>query len=157
MIRLTQTRTGRPAGNCLETSIACILEVPVEEVPDLYDPSEDPDSPTWRHARWAVLHAWLRARGLMYVQVQEPPAAAFPVFAHWFGADFVATSHYLRMGYNPDGVGHATVGLRDEMVWDPNPLRRGITGEDEVVFLVPLEMISAEWRGWPGLRLRSAS
>lgn len=151
MIGVTQSRTGRPAGNCTEASIASILGVPLEAVPDLYDPEEDPESPTWRQARWKVLHDWLLTEhGLKYVQVRLPPAQALPIIARGIGEEALRNTYHLLMGKNPDGLGHAVVGLNGEMVWDPNPRRRGIVDADEVVFLLPATLFPKEFRDWPG-------
>jgi len=152
MIRVTQTRTGKPAGNCTEAAIASILECRLEDVPDLFDPTEDPDSLTFRNARFVLLHDWLRVRGLMYGQIQAHPSLAIPKFASMFGDAFVADRYHLLGGYSPDGVGHMTVGLMGDVVWDPNPLRRGIVDPDEVTFFVPLEKLPNHVREWPGIQ-----
>ena len=55
------------------------------------------------------------------------------------------------MGKNPDGIGHAVVAIGGEMVWDPNPRRRGIIEPDEVCFLLPIACIPPEYHEWPGL------
>lgn len=152
MIPVTQTRTGFPAGNCTEATIASILEIPLSEVPDLFDPEEDPVSTTWRQARWIEMHRWLLEKhGLKYVQVCLPPEQALPIFVNGLGEETVRTTYHMLMGKNPDGLGHAVVGLNGEMVWDPNPLRRGIVDPDEVVFLVPVNYLPAECRDWPGV------
>lgn len=149
---VTQTRTGRPAGNCTEAAIASILEVPLEAVPDLFDPEADPEAEGWRDHRWKVVHDWLLAEhGMKYVQIRRPPSEALPIIAQGIGEERMRTTHHLLMGKNPDGVGHAVVALAGEVVWDPNPRRRGITDPDEVVFLLPADLFPPECREWPGL------
>lgn len=156
MIPVTQTRIGRPHGNCTEACIASVLEVGIDAVPDLYDPDHEWGSPDFRKAQFLRLHTWLlEVHGLKYVQILAPPRRALPVFAELL-EDAFFTTHHLLMGYNPDGVGHCTVGLAGRMVWDPNPLRRGIVDADEVVYLLPADMFLERHRDWPGLALAPA-
>lgn len=150
VIPVTQTRVGFPSGNCTEACIASILGLPLEVVPDLYDPNVDHTQDDARHPRWLAMHAWLLGRNLKYVQIRLPPERALAYAGEALGPT-VRMMHHLLMGYNPDGIGHAVVALGGLMVWDPNPLRRGIVNPDEVCFLLPASMFPEYCREWPGL------
>lgn len=141
MICLTQTRTGFPAGNCTETSMACILELPVEVLPPLWSRKTGRSEATW-----CRLHTALRDLGYVLVwadiELQHTPvrfnelwpwhpAAAFP---EW-------RSFHLLGGPNPDELSHCVVGYNGEMFWDPNPRRRGIVAVDGIGALVPIDRV----------------
>ena len=149
---VTQTRTGSPTGNCSEACIASLLEVEIEEVPDLLDLEHEPGDPEFRLAGWARMHAFLHARGLQFVQVSHFPAVALAMMVNRFGVR-VRGMHHVAAGPNPDGLGHAVVALWGVPVWDPNPSRRGITSVEEMWFLIPLDWIEEECRTWPGIKL----
>lgn len=152
---VTQTRVGAPQGNCTEAAIASILGVHLTAVPDLYDHVTKPTTfGPWREARFAELHRWLLDEfGLKWCQVLGDWSVAEDVLEARFGRREIRDTHYLMMGRNPDGVGHATVGRNGTMVWDPNPARRGLIDNDENVFLLPAAYFPAEARHFPGIGL----
>lgn len=165
MIGITQTRTGYGRGQCTEASIASLLEVPLETVPDIwagpYAPldAQQPLELSIKMWEWlkrehgvmlcgiklrerapTIREAWLRADGL------------FPF--DWSESEWAR--YHIAIGPNPDGVEHCVVAERGELAWDPNPRRRGIVACQFVQWLVPLclfpadadalDLPSAEWR-----------
>lgn len=155
---VTQTRTGVPQGNCTEACIASVLEVPLEEVPDLYDATTDTGHDP---ERWTQLRQWLRERGFLWM-FADFKARDLPLrfVDHWQFApdDFLTqidwdTSHYFFCGPNPDGLPHCVVAQGGQVVWDPNPFRRGITAVDGLVYLTPLAILPPEMHDWPAIQL----
>jgi hypothetical protein len=154
MIPVTQTRNGCPSGNCTEASIASLLGIGLDEVPDLYDPAAPPD-------RWTTFPAlcdWLRARGLMWVRVMSPPVGE-PGPALWWAPEWlpawVISEYHLIGGESVRGIGHMVVGRHGEIVWDPHPARAGLSTIEDMTFLVPLEAVPEEYRHGTALEIRA--
>lgn len=121
MIKVIQTRTGAPEGNCEAACYASIFELSIDGVPDPRWPSDVPwqeaqDGPQQteagravRQSRYEVFDAWLAARGLTMLAIAVTPGC------------------YIPKGYaiggvtNVRGVPHAVVCLDGRIVWDPNP------------------------------------
>lgn len=151
MVPVDQIRIGVPAGQCTEASIASLLEVPLAEVPDLYDPADLSRAGTFR-----ALLRWLTERGLVWMggPLARPIPAAelalprdLPRVAYELteGGDW--TQWHLLLGVNPDGIGHCCVGWGGRLVHDPNPSRAGLVTVDEVAVLLP----TARLARWPEL------
>lgn len=168
MIEVTQTRTGKPRGNCTEASIASLLEVDLSAVPELLDPGHPDDAhidvhrPQWR---WYRLLEWIKTehkRQLLAVQFTDYRPSievawneAAPRLKEELGRFAVKPRadwwiHHLACGHNPDGIQHMTVAKLGTMVFDPNPRRRGIVDCDQIAWLVPLELVPDEYRSMPG-------
>jgi hypothetical protein len=153
---VTQTRTGVPAGNCTEACIASILEVGLEEVPDLYDAAS---GRAHVPERWQVLCDWLRSRGYLWAWGKFAPRSLPTTFEAAWGEsgpdDWLLHLHWggyhLLGGPNPDGLPHCVVARGGEVVWDPNPSRRGIVHADAMGILAPLVDLPEDVRGWPGI------
>lgn len=136
---VTQTRTGRPCGNCWAAAIASILEVPLEAVDwsaELAPEEIEPDGPDGEAGpRYhALREERLDALGVWILEVPVDNVAAWP--ADYFPPD----AFVLGYGPNPDGVPHVVVWqgppTAGRMVWDPNPLRRGLARLESVGFLI---------------------
>ena len=154
---LFQTRVGAPQGNCTEASVASLLGVPLDAVPDLYDHALAPaDWGPWREQRFLEMHHWLLDEfGLKWCQIRGGWDVAQEVFARTglYDRHEIRSTYYLMMGKNPDGVGHCTVGQNGVVAWDPNPAQRGLVDNDENVFLLPAAYFPSDRREWPGFDL----
>lgn len=148
-----QIRTGSPMGQCTEASIASLLEVGLDEVPDLYDPDDLERRQTHpRLLRWLASRGWAWAGGLLGRDIpadalelpRDLPAVAIgcglTTAEDWQG-------WHLLLGKNPDGLGHAVVGRGGRLAHDPNPSRRGLATVDEVAVLLPVARLAR----WPEL------
>lgn len=147
---VTQTRTGRPFGNCTEAAAASLLEIPLELLPDLCAPgftANDPLEHIRTPERWADFLAhiftvyrrmWFMLRAPERVSTYRPHE--FPRQLH----DANMWDEFCMLGgKNPDGVGHYTVGYRGIPCWDPNPRRRGLRSYNEISWLITAPQAAA--------------
>ena len=155
---VTQIRTGYGRGQCTEAAIASILEVELNEVPDLWAGPHVPlSAPPRDHQpleRHEALWAWLKDRGRMWCwgEFAARPLPLNP--ADYPHLDWLPwEGHHLMAGPNPDGVEHMVVGKAGRLAWDPNPTRRGIVACNAAGFLLPLDDCPPEWLDWPGVAL----
>lgn len=121
---LTQTNTD--PGNCWQTAVACILEVPAEALPDqvLIEAGGQ--------RYWNFLGAYLEAHHqLMYTEVPDYQHPALrPVGHHLLVGPTVRTS--------PEhDIHHVVVGVAGYMVWDPHPSRAGLLTVEKWGVLTP--------------------
>lgn len=153
---VTQTRTGDLVGNCFCACIASVLEVELAEVPDLFDFDADTSHTP---ARWCILKDWLRRRGYLLAWGDFSPRPLPVTFRqvwpaipadHWAQRLGWDGYHFLA-GPTPDGVPHCVVALAGEVVWDPNPARRGIVHADGMGILAPMAELPEEVCGWPAI------
>lgn len=129
MIRHTQQVTagrrdgadhaGTP-GDCLRTAVACLLELPYDQVPHFA-----------LHGRawWDHLRRWARGRGVDFACL-APVAGTVRPFV-----DDPAGLLVLAVGPSPRSrrARHAVLTDVDlRMVWDPHPSRAGVPSVDEV-------------------------
>lgn len=118
MIRLVQTRTGTPNGNCMATSLAAVLET---QVPEFGVNVTDDEF-------YANMAEWLAEQGYRYRE--RPVTGTKP------------KGYHLILGISPRGGRHAIVGKNGEPVWDPHPedgTGRFLASRDAFGILVPLE------------------
>jgi len=99
----TQTRTGIH-GRCMETSIACIMDIPESEVPDFGDDD----------VYLNKIATFLEPFGLYYVEVSPGNELINEVFK-------VGKTYHLINGISPRKGPHAVVGCNGRIVWDPHP------------------------------------
>jgi len=124
-------------GNCFTASLASLLEISLEDVPDLSGPVWD----SWRKAI-RTINNWLSYQNLCYVEIDIDrrgrilPPKMPPVYC-------------LLSGQSPrlKGCDHTVVGRGDgdnfEIVHDPHPSRAGLGGPVTCVgFIVPLDPAS---------------
>jgi len=154
MIYLTQTHEGE-FGNCWQTAIACILELPAEKLPDQHviemaqkarvraqcsddgtNSSHGPGAPAvpeyfaGQFSYMSALNAYLgKHHGLVYCQDYAWRLAPF---------QFRDPGWHLALGpTSRNSLYHCVVALRGETVWDTNPSRSGLSAIDQYGWLVP--------------------
>jgi hypothetical protein len=154
---VTQRRTGYGRGQCTEASLASLLEVALEAVPDLWAVPDVPlDAPPERHQPDEKLHAlwrWLREEHqVVWCELRYPVALPLELVPETFlgavravfGVDQLEdspwTEHHIMFGPAFAGVGHCVVGRHGQIVWDPNPNKVGIRACEGMIFLAPLEL-----------------
>lgn len=120
MIPVQQTRTGSN-GNCFEASIASLLGLPIEQVPDLgaYE-----DNGLWMEK----LNEWLAQKGLSYF---ESRIARNELDDFFIDKDF----YHVLIGPTERSkrILHAVVGRKGKMVHDPHPDNIGVLLNEETV------------------------
>ena len=134
MIPVDQTRFGKDVGNCFQASVASILELPLDEVPDFCNLYGD--------AEWFFkLGEWLTERGMGIISFERPEGDEnWEAAVLKYTAQFQSKIYWIGSGPNVNGVAHSVVFLGIEMVHDPNPNygRSGITKlDDQIFFLSP--------------------
>lgn len=124
MRRETQAHTdigGDVPGDCWRTAIACLLDIPRDDVPHFLAHEDDPDGNGW----WAETVAFVEQhRPGWTLQNYEP---LFPVYAQ----PEVAPQHVIGVGPSPRGdFLHAVIvdAITGETVWDVHPSRAGLAG-----------------------------
>ena len=121
MLPVMQSRTGAN-GNCMEASLASLLELPLDAVPDL-----------GTNAQWLPrLADFLSGRGLYYILVApldpEEQHILTPMFAR-------GDVYHIIEGISPRGGPHACVGCNGELVHDPHPGGHGLAKVDGFGFI----------------------
>ena len=105
MTPVDQTKFGPQKGDCMSAAVASILEVPLEDVPNLCGD------------RWLQkLQRWLRKRGRKPVVLDEWPEGR--------------RGYGIGMGMSPRGIRHAVVVRGGTMAHDPYQSRDGLTKTD---------------------------
>jgi hypothetical protein len=122
-----QTRLGAPQGNCLMAAVASLLEVALEECPDLYEAEQRGEN------YWTVMAAFLRSRGFQPV---------------WMTPDFLGgcspRGYAAVAGPGARGVDHVCVAKDGEIVHDPLPQGGGLRSVTGYIVLVPICPASGE-------------
>jgi hypothetical protein len=117
-------------GNCWQTCIAGILDLPLEEVPhfvQMHQSMADVEAST-RH--WAAGHGYAMVRlGILEVDAN---------------ADHVLT---LLCGESPRGVHHAVIGRGTDVLHDPHPSKAGLGRITDVFAFLPLDPSTAMTAG----------
>ena len=103
-------------GNCLQASLASVLEVPLDEVPDLAE----------RDDFLEALNKWLRET--YGVEVVCIPAGGW-----------TPPGIHLTGGLEPGGLEHIVVGRDGEMIHNPHPRGGGLKEEKEHWLFVVVE------------------
>jgi hypothetical protein len=96
--------------NCLQASIASILDVPLEAVPHVFA-NAGPDF-LWTNARWSALTKWAEGRGYELVHVEagkRKQAAALEK----------SGDYYIAAGPTSSGIRHCVVMQRGKVIFDP--------------------------------------
>jgi len=103
--------------NCFETCLSILLDIPVEEIPEIPDKN-------WHVA----INEWLRPLGKWFLCFALPDDSN--ILKKFMG-------YHLIMGDSTRGVRHAVLGYNGEIYHDPFPLGDGIlTGNIEYGVLV---------------------
>lgn len=148
MREVTQTRTGFPAGNCTEAVLASLLDIDIEDVPQLWCGRLDVKDGTEAQPaeNMAALLDWLEVEhGVRWVEWKLSAPCGLPIAAVDLPAlDLLDTTQpHILVGPNPDGVQHCVVGQGGGVRWDPNPRRRGIACVTHIGALVPVAAAEA--------------
>ena len=99
------------AGNCLETCLASIFEIPIVDVPSL------------RHTNWfPTLFNWLNSNNHTFQGTLTPPQ--IPTYSIGINGYFIVAGNSPR-GSHIKG-GHAVIFKNGIMVHDPHPDNTGI-------------------------------
>lgn len=123
MIKQHQTVFGAGKGNCFATCIACILELPVDDVPNFCGDHWTDDGEWFRQA-----NKWLAPRGLRYIEFQ---------YGDWVVG--VPDCHVIVCGHGPRGCDHATVWFNGKLAHDPHPSGDGLLEPKFVGFFVAID------------------
>lgn len=104
-------------GNCMAACIASLLEIEIDEIPNLSEEG-------WL----SRLNEWLGNFGLFYMELSLPQT-------YWSGMKY--WGYHTICGKSPRGLLHAVVGLQGKMVHDPHPEKSGlIVGKLEYGFII---------------------
>ena len=135
MIPVTQDQLYDPSrpdhrGNCWQTVLASVLELPLNEVPHFVQDEVDHDMAVEWHW-WDRSWQWLRERGLMFTVAE---------------VDNTPGEYLLVSGKSPRGEGiyHVVIYKDGEMVHDPHPDRSGLLTVDDAYVIRPIEKESAD-------------
>src|SRR4051812_28515116 len=110
-------KNGQPSGNCFAASIASILELPVEEVPNFC-----------AHEDFIQrLNSWLAPRGFFYLEVQVAAGLKPEEIFMWAGSHIIS-------GDGPRGLRHSVVGFAGVIAHDPHPSGAGLLTQEEFGF-----------------------
>jgi len=107
----TAFKTETTRGNCMQASVASILSLNLDEVPNFVEEKHP----------WSKLHKFLRKRGF---EVKE------------MAANYVPDVFYLATGQSPRGISHMVVCFGGKIIHDPHPSRDGVNIE-RVYILIP--------------------
>ena len=144
MIEYTQTNIIR--GNCWQTAVASVMEIPPDQLPDqtvcdLWDKPNPEESGTWTRKEpfyQNELGAYLRKHhGLAYVSLQPHLLTALEVKSP--GLHFMS-GKTIRSAVSKEN--HVVVARYGELLWDPHPSRAGLIEVIYWSFLIPYP---AEW------------
>ncbi len=114
-----QTKFGPTEGNCLAACVASLLEIEIDQVPDLTPRPEDKG--TWTETfrkffKWYGIHPeWYTA--LPERKIFQPPPGV----------------NYLVWGTSPRGLPHSVIYRNGQMIHDPHPEGGGVDPITEVV------------------------
>jgi hypothetical protein len=106
-----QTKYGIPHGNCFMACVASILEVPLEECPDLYD--EEQQGKNW----WGVSVAFVGSKGKLLDSGWDRSVHGDP--------PIIPSGYSIALGVARNGIGHACVALEGKIVHDPHARAAG--------------------------------
>lgn len=105
-------------GNCVQASLASILELSLSAVPHFLETADRPEE--WELA----FMDWLEERGIGYIRRE---------------GEWVFDGYYLASGPSPRGVSHMVVYHDGKLAHDPHPSRAGIQSVTRTWVLCPLD------------------
>lgn len=105
-------------GNCVQASLASILNLPLSDVPHFLEIANTPQE--WEFA----FEDWLAERGIGFVRRE---------------GEYIWDGYYLASGPSPRGVSHMVVYHDGNLVHDPHPSRAGINAVSRIYVLAPLD------------------
>ncbi len=119
-----QTRFGKE-GNCLMASVASLLEISLEECPNIYDLCEG-DEKRIERDWWKILTDFLHRHGY------------YPALIDARHGD--PKGYALAGGKSNRGLWHSVVALDGEIVHDPHPSRVGLEFCEDYIVLIPIKV-----------------
>lgn len=114
-----QTLVGPVDGNCLAACIASLLEIGIDDVPDLSPHPEDAMGWTLKFREYMKSHG-------VYPVIYSPGYFQPP-----------AGVYYLIWGTSPRNLPHSVIGRNGKIVHDPNPAGGGVDPITEIVVFFP--------------------
>ena len=119
-----QTKLTPPSGNCWAACVASVLELSIEDVPDIeFKQLEKHNTPDVKKF-WRVWGKWLATRNLQHLSVTAPKGVPFP------------KGYILVCGVSPRGKWLHSVVYRDgKLCHDPFPEGGGIK---KIITIAPL-------------------
>jgi len=122
LTRHVQPHVGWPCGECVRTSYASLLDLPLSAVPR-FDPASRPEP-----IQAIAERRWLRSRGLdlVIVRAGSPLLPLIPK----------DLDHLLSVTTSR-GYGHRVVGRGGKVIWDPHPGGSQIRSIKAYYFVVP--------------------
>ena len=139
-----QTRFGYPKSNCFAACVASLLEISIEDVPDLGD---------WNGDWTRPLNRWLAGRGLGYVEFDTSEKTPYYRLPRKLYAILSGRSPRHLKTVEDKPVHHSVIGLVDDgwhfnIVHDPHPSRDGLEGPVRgVAFILQLDPAAAANEG----------
>lgn len=108
---------GEP-GNCVQASVASLLELPLEAVPHFFAGKDE----TNYHEGWVMFTDWFEALGIYprEIQVKDEGHGPHPAW----------TWHHLASGKSPRGIDHMVIRSGFDIVHDPHPDGGGVELEN---------------------------
>lgn len=103
-------------GNCVQASLASILNLPLTDVPHFLEIAPRPEE--WEFA----FMDWLEERGVGYIRRE---------------GEWIFEGFYLASGPSARGVHHMVVYRDGKLAHDPHPSRVGILSVSQVFILCP--------------------
>lgn len=109
-------------GDCWRTCIACILMVPVDDVPHVFDKGVDSDTAS------AAMKAFLAERGVLVISsnfVADGMSLQYflDLMANWYG-----DQPYMFIGRSSNGTNHVVICQGNKIIHDPSIDQSGIVG-----------------------------
>ena len=123
-------------GNCYATCIACLLYLPITEVPNLETLFDIPDD---FHVE--VLEKWLNERGYKAIGVKasedvyhKEGIMSMNEIKEW---EDRTDEYYIATGESPRGLNHACVYIAGVLYHDPHPSGEGLLNVETVIRIIP--------------------
>lgn len=136
-----QTQSNLDPGNCWQTAIACVLNVPAADLPDQV--AIEAAKQFYKNAVNAFIFVHLGPR--IYVDTDELTTPGVrPIGYHVIIGPTVRTEAQRAAGR--EHFHHAIVGLDGDPFWDPHPSRAGLLSTHIWGVVVPLPAHAIEWR-----------
>lgn len=105
-------------GNCVQASIASILDLPLSSVPHFSEGNDLP-APDGGYEESRRINRWLKNRGLVMVEIgfSADSLKDWQAVFDRTGAEF----YHLMCGVSSRGFNHMTVGKNGRVIHDPHP------------------------------------
>lgn len=109
-------------GDCWRTTVACLLRLPIEEVPHVCDGPDDGKA-------GERMRAFLESRNCALIQIPYSGDLSLEQLLDYVGAISVSGGlHWCLMGTSRTGCNHVVICKGDQIVHDPSITQSGIVG-----------------------------